>query len=91
MLGVPIKNPEAPLLFNACSVCHSCGKIFQINGLLVKLIDVTADHDIVNAAQGNIDRTAVDQPTIIGINDSFDDFMFKVTFLANIWPYFKCT
>lgn len=56
-----------------------------------KLIDVATDHDIVNAAQGNIDRAAVDQPTVIGINDSLDDFMLKVGFLANIRPYFERT
>ena len=42
------------LLFNTGSVCHNGRKIIKINGTFIVLIDIAADHNIVNTAKGDI-------------------------------------
>jgi len=57
---------------------------------LLQLIHIASHHQIVNAAQGDVEGSTFDQPAIVGVDDSFDHLVFEVAFLAAVGGYFQC-
>ena len=90
-VGNANNSPEIPfntiLLFNSCTISHNGRQIFYGNRLLERVIYLTTHNDIMYAPKRDIDRPSIYQPSVVGVNDRFNNFVFEVHFLASILIY----
>ena len=70
------------LAFVTGTVSHDGRQTVQINGHLFRIVYIVVNDDVVDAAKGNINGSAFDQPAIVGVDDCFDDLVFKLALFA---------
>jgi hypothetical protein len=66
------------------STGHEPSKLVGVYGRFKVLIDVAAYKEVVNATQGDIDRSTLDQVPVLGVDDRLDHFTLKVAYLAGV-------
>src|SRR5665811_1359868 len=57
--------------------------------ILKCLVNITANNNIMNAAQRNIDRSTFNQTAIVGINHRLSNLMFNICFSSTIGGYLQ--